>query len=179
MKSLSSALLIFCCLFLWGCPYESSYPIDKDVQQPIDENLLGKWAAMVNRPTYEGYHREEAIKIIFERRTDSEYDIAITGYLEDLQKRKLIKQDTIKGTAYLSVVNSKQFLNAFINGKVYIAEIKQKERSMDILTLSEHFTSKFIKNSDALRTAISIHYKTRAVPSYDEWFVAMNLQKVN
>lgn len=179
MKSLLPFLLVFCCLFLWGCPYESSYPIDKEVQQAIDENLLGKWAAMVNRPAYEGDHREEPIKIIFEKRTDSIYDIAITGYLDDLLRRKLINEDTIKGTAYLSIVEKRQFLNAFIKGKVYIAEVIQKEHSMSILTISDHFTSKFIKNSESLRNALSTHYNTRPVPSYDEWFIATNLQKVN
>lgn len=179
MKGLYLTLLFFCCIILWGCPYESHYPIDKESQQPIDENLLGKWAAMVNRPAYDGDHREEPVKIIFEKRTDTEYDIAITGYLEDLNRRRLIKEDTIKGTAYLSIVDSKQFLNAFINGKIYIAEIKQRENDIDILTLSEHFTSKYIKSSEVLRNAISIHYKTRPVPSYDDWFIAKNLQKVN
>lgn len=179
MKSLFPFILVFCCLFLWGCPYESSYPIDKEVQQSIDENLIGKWAAMVNRPAYEGDHREEPIKIIFEKRTDSIYDIAITGYLDDLLRRKLINEDTIKGTAYLSIVEKRQFLNAFIKGKVYIAEVIQKENSMSILTISDHFTSKFIKNSESLRNALSTHYNTRPVPSYDEWFIATNLQKVN
>jgi len=172
---------ILCCLciLLWGCPYESPYAIDIAAQQPIDEYLLGKWAAMIPRPSPEGQSREEAVKIIFQKRTDMEYDVAITGYLDDLKRRHLISGDTIKGTAFLSLIDNRQFLNIFIYGKVYIAEVKQKDKTLNILALAEHFTSKFIKSSDALRNAVSVHYKTRPVPVYDDWFVAKNMQRVN
>ena len=33
--------------------------------------------------------------------------------------------------------------------------------------------------SAELRNAISVHYKTKPEPVYDDWFVARNLQKVN
>ena len=172
-------LLPFTCIILWGCPYESPYAIDTAAQEPIDESLLGKWAAFVPRPSDDRHYREEPVKIIFDKRTDTEYDIAITGYLEELQQRRLIKGDTIKGTAFLSIIDNRQFLNTFINGKVYIAEVKQKNDTLNILTLAEHFTAKFIKNSEALRNAISVHYKTRPVPVYDDWFLAKNMQRVN
>ena len=180
MKSLLHlSLLFFVCVFLWGCPYDSPYGIDETPQQPIDETLLGKWAALVTRPSYSNEHKEEPIKIIFEKRTDMEYDVAITGYIDELRRYRVIDNDTIKGIAFLSVINNRQFLNTTIKGKVYIAEIKKQENSIDILTLTEHFTSKFVKNSAALRIAIGYHYKTRITPMYDEWFVLKNLQKVN
>ena len=175
----NTTLLISLCILLWGCPYESPYAIDTEAQQPIDEYLLGKWAAMIPRPSDDRHYREEPVKIIFEKRTDMEYDVAITGYIEELRRSRLITNDTIKGTAFLSVIDSRQFLNTFIHGKVYIAEVKQKDNTLDILTLAEQFTSKFVKNSDALRNAISVHYKTRSAPVYDDWFVAKNLQRVN
>ncbi|MEN9570366.1 MAG: hypothetical protein RL172_1597 [Bacteroidota bacterium] len=178
MKRLHLPLLLIC-VVLYGCPYESYYSIDKEPLQPVDENLLGKWATMVNRPAYEGDHREEAIKIILEKRSDMEYDISITGYLEELQRKKLIKGDTIKATGFISLVDGRQFMNTLLNGKVYIAEIKQQNNSIDILSLAEHFTNKFIKSSAELKTAISIHYKTKPTPVYDEWFIAKNLQRVN
>jgi len=172
-------LLPLLCILLYGCPYESPCAIDAAAQQPIDEYLLGKWTAVVARPSDDRHYKEEPVKIIFEKRTDMEYDVIITGNLDDLQKRKLIKGDTIRGTAFLSVIDNRQFINTFVNGKVYIAEVKQKDNTLDILTLAEHFTSKFIKNSDALRNAISVHYKTRPMPVYDDWFVAKNMQRVN
>jgi hypothetical protein len=177
---LHTALLLLCfCIVLWGCPYESHYAVDTEPQVPIDENLLGKWAAMVPRPSDDRHYREEPVKIIFEKRTELEYDVAITGYLDELRRSRVIVNDTIKGTAFLSVIDNRQFLNTFIFGKVYVAEVKQKDNTLDILTLAENFTSKFIKNSNALRNAISVHYKTRPVPVYDDWFVAKNMHRVN
>jgi len=174
-------ILLFplCSILLVGCPYESSYPIDAEAQQPINESLLGKWAAFIPKPSTDGHPREEAVKVIFDKRTDMEYDVAITGYINELRRSRIITNDTIKGTAFLSVIDNRQFLNTFIFGKVYIAEVRQKDNTLDILTLTEHFTSKFVKNSNALRTAISVHYKTRSYPLYDEWFVAKKMQRVN
>jgi hypothetical protein len=176
---LTKTLLLFLCIILWGCPYESPYAIDTEAQITIDESLLGKWAAFVPRPSDDRHYREEPVKIIFEKRTEMEYDVAITGYIDELRRSRIVTNDTIKGTAFLSVIDNRQFLNTFIHGKVYIAEVKQKDNTLDILTLSEHFTAKFIKNSEALRTAISVHYKTRSAPVYDDWFLAKNMQRVN
>ena len=176
---LTTSLLLSLCILLCGCPYQSPYAIDTEAQQPIDESLLGKWAAMIHRPSDDRHYKEEPVKIIFEKRTDMEYDVAITGYIDELRRSRVITNDTIKGTAFLSVIDNRQFLNTFIHGKVYIAEVKQKDNTLDILTLAEQFTSKFVKNCLALRNAISVHYKTRSAPVYDEWFVAKNMQRVN
>jgi hypothetical protein len=108
-----------------------------------------------------------------------EYDIAITGYIDELKPYKVIANDSIKGTAFISSIGKNQFLNATIYGKVYIAELKQDANSLSIISLSEHFTAKYIKSSQALKTAIGFHYRTRPMPTYDDWFVLKNLQKVN
>ena len=108
-----------------------------------------------------------------------EYDVAITGYIDELKRYRVSENDTIKGTAFLSLIDKRYFLNTLIKGKVYFAEVKKQGNSLDILTLAEHFTSKYIKTSTSLRTAIGFHYKTRATPMYDDWFVLKNLQKVN
>ena len=180
MKSfLHPALLVLLCIVLWGCPYDSAYSIDEAPQQPIDEELIGKWASFVQRPSYQNEYTEAPVKIMFEKSTDMEYGVTITGYIDDLKRYRVCENDTIKGTAFLSLINNRPFLNTFIKGKVYIAEIKKEGNTLDILTLAEHFTSKFIKNSTALRTAIDYHYKTRTAPMYDDWFVLKNLQKVN
>jgi hypothetical protein len=180
MKRLFHTCLLFSSIiFLWGCPYGSPYAIDAEPQQYVDDEMLGKWAAFVQRPSYENEYTEQPVKVIFEKKSEMEYDIAITGYIDELKKFRACDGDTIKGTAFVSVIDGHQFLNAFINGRVYIAEIKKDSTSLNILALSEHFTSKFVKNSEQLRNALSYHYKTRPRPTYDDWFVAKNLQKVN
>ena len=180
MKSLlHTALSFLLCIVLWGCPYESPYAVDKESQQNIDEELLGKWAAFVARPSVENEYTESPVKIIFEKRTDMEYDVAITGYIEELKKYRVIENDTIRGTAFISTVDGREFLNTLIKGKYYIAEVRKDKISFSLLTLAEKFTSKFVKNSAELRNAISVHYKTKPEPVYDDWFVARNLQKVN
>ncbi|HOZ77714.1 MAG TPA: hypothetical protein PLY34_06945 [Ferruginibacter sp.] len=180
MKSLLYTLLTFSvCIVLCGCPYESFYPIDKDPQQYIDESLLGKWASFVARPSFENEYIESPVKIIFEKRSDMEYNIAITGYIDDLRKFKVVENDTIRGVGFISVIDSRQFLNTQIRGKYYIAEIKRVNELFSLLTLKENFTAKFVKSSTELRNALQVHYKTKPEPSYDDWFVAKNLQKVN
>ncbi len=178
-RLIQPALLFLLCITLWGCPYDSPYGIDPEPTHYIDEGLLGKWATMVQRPSYEDQVKESPVKIIFEKRTDMEYNVAITGYIDELKRFRVIDNDTIKGTAFLSEVDGYLFLNTFIKGKMYIAEVKRENNSLNILTLTEHFTNKYIKNCGQLRTAISVHYKTRPQPLYDDWFVAKNLQKVN
>ncbi len=180
MKNLLyTALSFLLCIVLWGCPYESFYAIDTQPQQYVDESLVGKWAAFVTRPSYENEYIESPVKIIFEKKNDMEYDVAITGYIDDLKKYKVIENDTIKGTAFISIVDGRQFLNTHIHGKYYITEIRREKDAISLLTLAEKFTSKFVKNSEGLRNAISVHFKTKAEPAYDDWFVAKNLQKVN
>jgi hypothetical protein len=164
---------------LCGCPYESPYAIDEAPQQNIDENLLGKWAAFVPKPSDDKHYREDPVKIIFSKRTDMEYDFAITGYINELKPYKVILNDSIKGVAFISTIGKNQFLNATIYGKVYIAALKQDANGLSIFSLSEHFTAKYIKSSKALKEAIEFHYRTRPIPIYDDWFVLKNLQKVN
>ncbi len=180
MKSLlHTAVSFLLCIILWGCPYESFYSIDTQPKEYIDESLLGKWASFVPRPSFENEYTESPVKIIFEKKSDMEYDVAITGYIDELKKYRVIENDTIHGTAFISIIDTRQFLNTFIKGKYYITEVKRTDSTISLLTLAEKFTSKFVKNSESLRNAISVHYRTKPVPVYDDWFVAKNLQKVN
>ena len=172
-------LLISISFFLYGCPYDSSYNMDITPQQNIDESLLGNWTTYTRKYDDEQQMREEPVKIIFEKRTEMEYNISITGYIDELKPYRVIVNDSIKGTAYLSFAAGRQFLNAFIHGKVYIAEIKKESSQLSILPLSEYFTSKLIKNSTELRTAVEFHYKVAARPAYDHSFCLKKLQKVN
>lgn len=180
VKIVSHIVLLFSLsVMLCGCPYESFYSIDAQPQQFIDEGLVGKWASFVQRPSYENEYTESPVKIIFEKKSDMEYDVAITGYIDELRKFRVVENDTIHGTAFISLIDGRQFLNTSIRGKYYVAEIKRTDNSISLLSLAENFTSKFVKSSEALRNAISVHYRTKPEPAYDDWFVAKNLQKVN
>jgi hypothetical protein len=180
MKQILQVILLFgISFFLYGCPYDSSYNIDMTPQQNIDESLLGSWETFTRKYDDDQHTREEPVKIIFEKRTEMEYDISITGYLDELKPYRVIVNDSIKGTAYLSAAAGRQFLNAYIHGKVYIAEIKKEGSQLSILPLSEYFTSKLIKNSSELRTAVEFHYKVAARPAYDHSFCLKKLQRAN
>ncbi len=172
-------LLLLLSVILYGCPYQSPYGIDDEPEQYIDETLLGKWAVMSPRPSYENRYREAPVKIIFNQYTDKEYDMLITGYIDELRPYKVVVDDTIRARAFLSVVASRQFLNVFVAGRYYIAELQKEGSKISILTLAEQFTNKYVKNSMVLRKAIEVHYKTKPLPTYDDWFVLRNLQKVN
>ena len=180
MKQILSNILLFTLsVFLCGCPYDSPYNLDQQPIQNIDESLLGKWATFVKKSGNAPGSKEDPVKVIFSQRSDLEYDIAITGYLDELKPYHAIVNDSIKGTGYLSDVAGRQFLNAYIYGKVYIAEIKKDKGTISILPLSEYFTSKLIKNSKELRNALEYHYRIKLAPAHDAMFCLKNLQKVN
>lgn len=180
MKQILSIILLFTLsALLCGCPYDSPYNLDQEPAQNIDESLLGKWATFVKKSGNAPSSKEEPVKVIFSKRTDVDYDIAITGYIDELKPYHLIVNDSIKGTGYLSDVAGKQFLNAYIHGRVYIAEIKKDNGTISILPLSEYFTSKLIKTSKELRNAVEYHYRIKLTPAHDAMFCLKNLQKVN
>ena len=108
-----------------------------------------------------------------------DYDIAITGDIESLKPYHVITNDSIKGTAYLSTLAGKQFLNAYIGGKVYIAEVIKDSSSVSILPLAEYFTSRYIMNSKELRTAVEFHYRVNLAPGYESFFCLKKLQSAD
>lgn len=180
MKSiLSLSTLIILSIFLTACPYSSPYSLDTEPQQAIDETLIGKWATMVTKVIDDKHTKTEPVKIIFDKKDDMQYDVSIIGYADEFKRYKVVTNDTIKGTAFISTAVSKDFLNMTIAGRTYIAEIKKEGGKFSIYPLSDYFTNKLIKSSGALRNALEFHYKTRAVPRYDEDFLLRDLQRVN
>ena len=178
-KNITILILMPALIFLYGCPYSSPYPIDKQPVLPIDTTLIGKWATFIEKPSNSSFYKEEPVKVILSKFTDSVYSVSITGYINELKPFKVIDNDSIKGIAYLSAVQNRQLLNTFIGGKVYIAEVKKKNNTVSLLPLSERITSKLIKSCMELRIALDFHYKISRVPLYDEQFSLTNLQKVN
>ncbi len=169
-------LLFFLAISLCSCPYSSPYKLDDNPYINVDDLFLGKWATFINK---EGAGKEEPIKLILSKKTETEYNIVLTGYLDELKSFDVMKSDSVKGTAFMSEIGDKQFLNITIKTRVYIAELKYKEDKLSLLPLVEHFTSKMIFNNTALRNSVAFHYKTRLHPMYDDSFCLKDMVRVN
>lgn len=177
MKKVSEILLLFfLSVSLCSCPYSSPYNLDEAANIYVEEGLLGNWTTFVKRP---GGRRTEPVTLTLRKRSGTEYDIAFTGYLEDLRPFALITDDSIKGTAFMSTVDDRQFLNIRINARIYIAELRLKDDKLSLLPLAEHFTGKMIFNSTALRNSVDFHYKTRVHPMVDDDFCLKDMVKFN
>lgn len=177
MKTLFTILVFFgLSVLLCGCPYSSPYGIDDTPTIYVEDALLGKWATFVKKP---GFEKEEPVKLILGKKSDTEYTIAFTGYLDELQKFNVIKSDSITGTAFMSTVDNFQFLNIKIKNNIYIAQLVVKNETISILPLVEHFTAKMVQNSQGLRTAVNYHYKMRVHPMVDEVFCLKDMVRVN
>ncbi|UEG50905.1 hypothetical protein LK994_05385 [Ferruginibacter lapsinanis] len=178
-RTLHSISFIIVSVLLTACPYSSPYPLDESPQQSIDESYLGKWATMVTKIIDDRHSKIEPVKVILTKKDDMEYNVAITGYIDEFVKYRIVTDDTIKGTAFLSTAVNKQFLNIDIAGRIYLAEVKKDDGTFSIYPLSDYFTNKMIKSTPALRNALEFHYKTRLNPSYDEDFMLKDLKRVN
>ena len=177
MKTLLTiSLLAGLILTLCSCPYSSPFKLDDAPSMYVDDQYLGKWVTFVKQTRTE---KEEPVKLILSKKNEMEYNIAFTGYLDELQPYKVIKGDSIKGTAFMSYIGDKQLLNITIQAKVYIAEIKLKDNKLSLLPLAEHFTSKMIFNNAVLRKSVEVHYLTRVHPMYDDDFCLKDMVKVN
>ncbi|HEX2683098.1 MAG TPA: hypothetical protein VHL77_04165, partial [Ferruginibacter sp.] len=168
--------LFFLTVSLCSCPYSSAYNLDETPNIYVEEALIGSWSTFVKRPNS---NREEPLTMTLGKKTDTEYDISFTGYLDDLRRFKLVSSDSIRGTAFMSVIGGKQFLNININSRIYIAELRLESNKLSLLPLSDHFTNKMIFSSQALRTSVEVHYKTRVHPVLDDDFCLRDMVKRN
>ncbi len=177
MKTALTILTFFSVsILLCGCPYSSPYGLDEASTIYVEDNLLGKWATFVKKP---GFEKEEPVKVILGRKTDTEYTIAFTGYLNELKRFGVVHSDSITGTAFMSMIGNYQFLNIIIKDKIYIAQLVVKDETISILPLVEHFTAKMVHNTQGLRTAVDYHYKMRVRPMIDEEFCLKDMVRVN
>lgn len=170
------SLLFLLPVVLCSCPYSSAYNLDEQPGIYVEEALLGNWTALV---TSQGGGRQQIVHLSLSRRSDTEYDIALSGDLNDLRRYNFLKTDSLKGTAFMSTVGERQFLNISINSRIYIAELKLKDDRLSLLPLVEHFTSKMIFSSSALRNSVDFHYKTRVHPLVDDDFSLKDMIKSN
>ena len=169
-------LLFFLSVALCSCPYSSAYNLDEVPNIYVKDALLGNWVTFVKKP---GSNREEAVYLQLNKKTDTEYDISITGNLDELRPFKLITSDSLTGTAFMSTVGGRQFLNISINARVYIAQLVFKDDKLSLLPLAEHFTNKMILNSTELRNSVDFHYKSRVHPVLDDEFCLKDMVKTN
>jgi hypothetical protein len=174
-KLFEISLLFFLCISLCSCPYSSAYYLDESPNIYIEEALLGKWLTFIKTP---GNNSEKAVYLTLSKKTDTEYNIAFEGNIEELRPYKFITSDSLAGTAFMSTVGDRQFFNIKINSRVYIAEMDFTGDKLSLLPLAEHFTAKMIFNSSALRNSVDIHYKTRAKPVLDEEFCLRDMVKI-
>ena len=161
-------------ILLTGCPYSSPFRLDNEPQTHIDQQYLGKWAAMAE--TRSGM---QPVKLILSEKNEKEYDLAITGYIDDLKPYVAMAGDTIKGVAFLSTVSDAPFMNIIISGQAYICKVDYQKNKLSILPLAEHFTAKYIKSGEQLRTAVQFHFNTRLRPIYDQSFCLKDMVRVN
>ncbi len=175
-KIFTISLLFFLGVSLCSCPYSSVYKLDDNPTIYVEDILLGKWATFVKRP---GTEKEEPVKLILSRKTETEYNIALIGFSDELRPFHVVTADSVLGTAFMSTVGNKQFFNISIKSQIYIAELKFEDDKLSLLPLVEHFTSKMIFDNTALRNSVDYHYKTRVHPMIDEDFCLKNMVKVN
>ncbi|OGP56422.1 MAG: hypothetical protein A2Y65_11525 [Deltaproteobacteria bacterium RBG_13_52_11] len=92
--SIGLLLLVFIMPFLWGCPYESTVPLEKSCKAKIDTELLGEW-----KSTEKG----ESVTMTFQQFND--HEILIMGTEDGKIQREVIR-------AFVTVVKNERFLNA-------------------------------------------------------------------
>ncbi len=168
-----SAFILSLSLFLYGCPYNSSYKIDPEPLIPADETLVGKWSTIISTET-----DNQPLRMLVSKKNDYEYNLDFVGRINGLRNFSVLDKDTLRASAYFSDAASRRFLNIDIKGQTYIAEFIYKNDKITLLPLCEHFTSKIIKNDTELKTALEYHYKTRLYPLYDDEFSIRELQRV-
>lgn len=162
-------------LILYACPYSSPYKLDDESSIPVNEVLLGKWATMFQNKN----GTPQPVKMILSKKNDTEYNIDFTGNLDDLWPYRVVKNDSIKGSAYMSIIANRQFLNIEIKGKTYISALIYNNDTLSLLPLADGFTAKYIKSNSTLRTAVEIHINTWLIPRYDEQFSLKQMVRVN
>ncbi|HAO46208.1 MAG TPA: hypothetical protein PLZ45_01655 [Ferruginibacter sp.] len=175
-KVFEISLLFLLPVILCSCPYSSPYTLDEQPGIYVEDALLGNWTALISK---QSGSRQEVVYMSLGRRSDTEYDIAFTGDLNSLRRYNVIKSDSVKGTAFMSTVGGRQFLNINLNARVYIAELQLKNDRLSLLPLVEHFTSKMIMSNEALRNSVDFHYKTRVHPMLDDDFCLKDMVKSN
>ncbi len=160
---------------LYACPYSSAYKLDEEATTPIDESIIGKWATLVRN----NFGKPEPVKMILSKKNDTEYFIDFIGTFKELFPYQVSKTDSIKGFAYLSIIDNKQFLSIEVKNRTYITALIYKDEKLSILPLADGFTAKYIKSNAELRQAVEFHVKSRPFPYFEDQFSLKEMVRVN
>jgi hypothetical protein len=165
---------VFMMTILCGCPFQSVYQIDAVPQFQVDDVYYGNWETVMVEET----GKSRNVKMNLSPKNDNEYNIYFCGNFGRVNKKNQPQMDTVWGTAFVSLVENKQFININIDTKIYIAEFQYKNDKISLFPLCDHFTSFYIRSNDQLRERISYHYRTRLYPLFDESFTLKNMTRV-
>jgi hypothetical protein len=161
-------------IMLCGCPYHTSFPIEKTPQVDIDNNYLGNWKGKF---VDEISGSNKAIKLNISKAEDFSYAVVVTGKFQKQMKKRIV-EDTLYAKMFVSIINDKKIANIILDNRVYFADISFQNDQISFLPLAENFTSFFVKTDTELKNIIAYHFKTRLHPLYDESFCLRNMTRI-
>jgi hypothetical protein len=135
---------------------------------------VGEWLVPMTND-----NKSEDLRMSITRNGDSEYFIHFSSIPCNLKPFFRSTSDTIQAQAFISIVAEREVLNIEIADQTYLAEIVFRNDKFGLLPLSDHFTSKLVRNNAELRKALEIHFKTRVKALYADEFSLRNITKVN
>jgi len=161
-------------ILLCGCPYNTSFPIEKTPQVEVNQSYLGNWKGKL---IDEVSGKNKIVKINISKADDFNYAVVITGKFQNILYQRNV-EDTIIGSMFMSIINNKQIANVMLDKRVYFADVSYQNDQISFLPLAENFTNFFVKTDVELKNRIAYHFKTRLHPLYEESYCLRNLTRV-
>jgi len=162
-------------ILLCGCPYHTSFPIEKTPQVEVNQSYLGNWKGKL---IDENSGNAKAVKVNISKADDFNYSVVITGKFQNIIYKKNA-EDTIYASMFMSIINNKQIANIMLDKRVFFADFSYQNDQISFLPLAENFTSFFVKSDAELKSRIAYHFKTRLHPLYEESFCLRNMTRIN
>jgi len=162
-------------ILLCGCPYHTSFPIEKTPQVEVNYSYLGSWKGKL---IDEISGSTKAVKLNISKADDFNYSVVITGKFQNIIYKKNA-EDTVFASMFMSVINNKQIANVILDNRVFFADVSYQNDQISFLPLAENFTSFFVKTDAELKNRIAYHFKTRLHPLYEESFSLRNMTRIN
>jgi hypothetical protein len=161
-------------ILLCGCPYHTSFPIEKTPQVEINYSYLGSWKGKL---IDEISGNAKTVNVNISKADDFNYSVVITGKFQNIIYKKNT-EDTIYASMFMSVINNKQIANVMFDNRVFFADVSYQNDQISFLPLAENFTSFFVKTDAELKNRIAYHFKTRLHPLYEESFCLRNMTRI-
>ena len=162
-------------ILLCGCPYHTSFPIEKTPQVEVNQSYLGNWKGKL---IDEVSGNTKPIKVNISNADDFNYSVVITGKFQNTIY-KINEEDTVIATMFISNINNKQIANVMLDNRVFFADVSYQNDQISFLPLAENFTNFFVKTDVELKNRIAYHFKTRLHPLYEESYCLRNLTRVS